>query len=72
MTLEALLLMGEALIMELVYLLAYGMLVKRNGGIRFLVTIWDLWACIITKNGSYLACLRDWIPSYDAIKRRFN
>jgi hypothetical protein len=27
--------------MELVYLLAYGMLVKRNGGIRFLVTFWD-------------------------------
>ncbi|MEE8322544.1 MAG: hypothetical protein V3R57_02840, partial [Candidatus Bathyarchaeia archaeon] len=32
---------GRLLLMEIVYLLAYGMLVKRNGGIRFLVTFWD-------------------------------
>jgi len=39
------------------------MSVNRNGGPRFLVTFWDLWACIFTKNGGYLACLRDWISS---------
>ena len=48
--------------MEVVYLLAYGMLVKRNGGIRFLVTFWDCLAGVFTKNGGYLACLKDWIP----------
>jgi hypothetical protein len=49
--------------MELVYLLAYGMLVKRQGGIKFLVTFWDRVDGFFTKDGSYLACLRDWIPS---------
>jgi hypothetical protein len=58
--------------MELVYLLAYGMLVKRTAVSGFWSLFGTVWTHVFTKNGGYLACLRDWIPSQDAINRRFN
>jgi len=48
---------------KLMLLLEVAMPVKRNGSPGFSVTFWDLWAYVFTKNGGYLACFRDWIPS---------
>jgi len=45
---------------------------QAKWGPRLSVNSETLWAGLFTKNGGYLACLRDWISSWDEIKRRFN